>query len=1272
MVLALAHFCTKTGKPILVGGEPLVEIINSCIAEKLHPDVKFAVGTVYPGLTTEADFEKLKEEKGWHLYASHKDRFFFADRPAKELRESIFDKEHFAAAYGSNLFTQTESMEEVGYEDPNGSGRTLEIGVLIADGTTGECGGILPPEQGRLLVGDGDGRIDRRLHEQLGNPENTQFQVRGFIPVQEEKGIRVNQLIKGTLAPEDLNRITNGQAQIVLSTDQLKGRKNVVNPSGILDPVTGKPVKIGNELKPGLYKIQLSLGKVTDANWRDASTGAQFWNCLPEGAQKDALPRIEARLKKLNEIGGDPRLAARDYMKTVEQREKGQLKKQITKEGGDVDFWEDFSSPALEAFGDVFEQGLGNESQDKTYKLLAADLEAHLQLIETHKISNALAEYTRTQYRDCAIGRTVKFKSGMAKTNNALKDGEITAANFPDGKEIIIYRPPVSNSNVMGVLINRIPKDRPLYPDSLEMTRQTMHDLNIDTDGDTPIVALAEDYPNTTKEIKNKTAPENRYAAIVTPEKAEYKGTFEQISLMAIEDKTGIVANAAMKALAQEHECQLLPEEEKERFLKDLSNSFLENFESISSPPSGVEILADDRISKLAALAGRFDSADYQQNPLTKDEINEYLDIARSVFRDGVSMLSQQLEIEVQSGKSANRSDPEVLEYFGDLCKFPKIAWLKQKKLDETYLDTPIESHTHGPIDYFVKATNKVFQNNVVLAARSTDQFRDLFKGVSYSEKQLKYVQVGKKTECQGEAVDIKNKYDSLVRSAISIDNDVAVSKRDSSLLMVAKSKSGNQLEIIMTAKKTKHPQALDLNELQKVALMRDTKDPQKWVVAAAVLDKNNKPELKENGKILREVVGTLSATSTEANRETIQKLIQTQKNSNDLDLGTLSAEVFPGYNQSHVTAAFAQVTQYVEQVRATIPEQDRKSMAAAMWQLSTVTLRDGKENDGSAGAAFAIFNDEIVERLSKLQFTELTATGLNFPETNQHYGRTWTKERVPIEVTLETDPSHPHYGKRCINVEGQRLALIYKESASLPVGTRAVATIDSQPGSSILAKTQAGNTLKITQTKNYAFPDKVWLKENQPITLGLYKKDPKSPVAVVALVGDQILGELDKPSVEKLREIDALYALPTRIKLDVELTTSPEAAAKVVIDPSSVVYPERWTNEKSLPPVKSDNQSASESTQATAGAAAVTPQQPSADRTLEYLRSAYRTATKLQALDLAGDIANIGKALKEGTTPVPTKDLLNTIYVAHHVIQRDAATNASRSNSQTEASVGG
>jgi hypothetical protein len=217
MAITLEHFCTKTGKPIIANGEPIIEKIEHCLAEYFAPNATFKLGVVYQGLTTEEDLKQFVSQ-GLNLEFAADRRFYFMD---EGLREKLFDQAHFGAAYGSNLFTPCKSFSE-----------RENLRVLVVDANTGENGGVMPNSDAIALVGDGDGKIDIKLHKSLGNQESTPFQTRfgikerrAGLDVDDENQalIKTWQLGKGTFAPRDLSEIGNGY-DLIISSDQLKGR----------------------------------------------------------------------------------------------------------------------------------------------------------------------------------------------------------------------------------------------------------------------------------------------------------------------------------------------------------------------------------------------------------------------------------------------------------------------------------------------------------------------------------------------------------------------------------------------------------------------------------------------------------------------------------------------------------------------------------------------------------------------------------------------------------------------------------------------------------------------------------------------------------------------------------------------------------------------------------------------------------------------------------------------------------------------------------------
>jgi hypothetical protein len=387
MAITLEHFCTKTGKPIIANGEPITERIEHCLAEYFAPNATFKLGTVYQGLTTETDLKQFTSQ-GLTLQFAADRRFYFMD---EGLREKIFDQPHFGAAYGSNLFTPCKSFSS-----------RENLRVLVVDANTGENGGVMPNSQAIKLVGDGDGKIDARLHASLGNAELTPFQTRFGIK-ERRAGLDINnenrpqiktwQLGKGTFAPRDLSQVGSGY-DLIISTDQLKGRLQEGGSLGVREErnETGNILDIYSQsltpnslplslshssIKPGEYVMTMGIGNKTDAYYGITSTGTQFWNSFPQGVKNDVLPLLERRLEELKDIADDPRKVAQDYVNSMDTRYKHQMQSLMGNEDS-IDFDNLDLGDIENRIDEMFLSS--NSDQNLIYRILRADLQGHYQL----------------------------------------------------------------------------------------------------------------------------------------------------------------------------------------------------------------------------------------------------------------------------------------------------------------------------------------------------------------------------------------------------------------------------------------------------------------------------------------------------------------------------------------------------------------------------------------------------------------------------------------------------------------------------------------------------------------------------------------------------------------------------------------------------------------------------------------------------------------------------------------------------------------------------
>ncbi|RUT04036.1 hypothetical protein DSM106972_049500 [Dulcicalothrix desertica PCC 7102] len=1118
---------------------------------------------VYQGLTKEADLQKIKEQ-GLSLEFAASERFYFMD---EALRTKLFDQPHFGAAYGSNMFTPCKSF-----------GEREDLRVLVVDASTGENAGVMPPDEAIKLVGDGDGKIDVRLHQDLNNQAQTPFQTRfgikerscGLSP--DDKAIDFTwQIGKGTFAPRDLSSIGNGY-DLIISTDQLKGRVGERGSGGVGDKGSGQvedsllrletsfnspPLPLSHSptlIKPGEYIMTMGIGNKTDAYYGVTSTGAQFWNLFPLGVKGDVLPRLERRLLELKDIASDPRKIAQDYIDTMDAKYKYQINSETEPE--DVI---DFENLNLGEFEKLIDDTFGDKEQDVIYRILKADLDGHYQLLEHPKIVDKLQEHWRSSYMDCATGRFIKFDSAMAQTCHDLAPNEVCYPNFPDGAELIVYRGPVANSNTVDIYINRHLPDEPKDIGTIKLSPTGLKHSLSDCDGDRMAIALASEFPHTAAEIKQKQLTQNRYAEIVKPQKKAYTGSFEQIALDAMENKIGLVANLCMKAIALENECLSTRLEDAWSLIRDISCAATKMLRAGTRSQNAVKYPENikSQISELSHLCLESNQnhmdvrkintlAEYNQNcekrniPLLSPEyVSKFLEKAGKFYHDLVGILGGQLQIEVDRGKSANRSDASIVNACSYVTKCFDIAtWVEERKVDDVYTNRAMNIKGNGAIDMMAKMTNEAFSENALLP-RSTQQFQDLFKGVEFTAAQKEQASI------------IKKNYDILINKAIEISKEVQAAP---GLRLIATSPRGNQIEITGIEQK-KHPNAFDDRKLD-ITVVEDKNPHQsaksKWVASSPVFDDKNMVKRQPNGEIEYRQLGYIAQSS-------VQKHFSIFKHQTELK--NLSTHIVTGLAPSQVKAAFSKVREYATEMRETIPDSQKQGIAAAMWQISTAN----KEEYGfkKTSAVFAIFPDELIERLAKLQLTEFAIVGAH-KTSNEHLGRKWVGEKVECSIVQAPDPANPTQNKRWLVAQEKKLGVFRSESAQLPIGTSMTAEITSPPSASVIITSNQGNQLKVGQLKKYAFADFEWKGEQAAITVST--TDNGKSVTPIALVNGKPLGVIDKESFASLTEKLAATNFNVHgFKFQATLDSAPATIVNIKVDPQTIQYPEAWIKEQPL-----------------------------------------------------------------------------------------------------------
>jgi hypothetical protein len=210
---------------------------------------------------------------------------------------------------------------------------------------------------------------------------------------------------------------------------------------------------------------------------------------------------------------------------------------------------------------------------------------------------------------------------------------------------------------------------------------------------------------------------------------------------------------------------------------------------------------------------------------------------------------------------------------------------------------------TTVPIDLMVRQTNQFYQVSK-LEARPTHQFRQLFKQ-AYSAEQ----EAGAKT--------IRDTYNQYVRRAKDLEEKALT--EPGPVLTATSVRTGKQIEITNLLK-FDHPDVWRATYLN-IRLVDNDKPTDKMphsLIAMAIVNGVQ----DENGLPVWKRLGTVSKDSVKEH---------------SLHAGTLlssaQVELKAGIGKHQVKAIFKEANQYLQQVNAQTPEDQKGSMASALWQ---------------------------------------------------------------------------------------------------------------------------------------------------------------------------------------------------------------------------------------------------------------------------------------------------------------------------------------------------
>ncbi len=1091
MALKLNHFDTKTKQDTLVEQK----LINS-LAEYLFPNTKFSIGIAYPDATIRED---LDEYNGMTLQFSSGNRMFFADNP--NIRNLLYPHPSDAAAYPLP-FTPCLAFHEL-----------QNVRFLVIDDVTGQNGGVIALDDARKLVGDCKGLIDLNFAVS-NNIGSRTFQFRLGIKPQAESPVM--RIAKGTLAPAQLDKLgesffrMGGSVRdatlrskfgydMVLATSSFKGRKGE------------------DAIKPGEYLLSIGLGVKSLAFYREHSLGTQVLVNYPQAVKQEILPIIKQQAEKLALEQQDPIKLAQRYIETYERR------KAILAQSQEFEpkFPEDIEKFSI--FDNLDSRSESEDNQDNDhfatqqkdlllYSLLKADLSGFCQIIEHPKIIAELQEFARKEWVEIATGRSIKFTSGLAQPSLELKQDEISIPFLNEGEEIIVTRSPLINSNGVITLKNKH------LPEMLGgcvyiHPKTAMENMQCDFDGDLLAFASSREFPLLAAEVKEKNLTENRYPDIVKKAKVPYQGTFQEIAVSAMENKIGIIANEIQKNIALQCEICAMPQSDKFNYLRTVSAHFCS---IIKKYGQGRLQIPDKILQQIYPIASLIN-----QN-IDNSQIEPNLQLVKNLLKDCVAELGNELQVAADGPKSALRPDDSIIRYCQTITGYKQVEWLADKKNKEVFTLRGMKTNGYSPIDLMIRQTNDIFEQNQLIA-RPIEQFRKLYSGVEFTDKQRQQAQ------------KIKGEYNSQIKERIALEDRQKI--ESGPYLVITSPTTAKQLEVTNLIK---FPAAKNIDFWKseqltiKICVRNPTEKMPHTLFAQAKF-------ITPDGQEVDIAIGTIS-----------MKSMQEYDIKSGMSIKQGKVEFHFGISDGMVDALKQQTREYIESISEEIPSAERLQLAAAIHDVSHTESSKHYLGLKRAGVAFAIFSDEVIAQLKQLHFTEMRVIGTQF---NECAARAFRGEKVAIKFEDGVRPRDPIKTARWVVVEGKKLGIIDARSPHLLAGYEAIAAITSSPSTSVIVTSlkNSDNKLQIDSVNKYAFANHNWQGEQASITLNVGQKN-----RVFAKVGEQVLGVLNQQSVSFLQQQLAAKGRTIQgLTITGVVNNAPASYADIVIDSSSVKFPE-------------------------------------------------------------------------------------------------------------------
>lgn len=1039
--------------------------------------------------------DDLQEHNGMTLQFCAGKKMFFASNP--NIRQQLYPNPSDGAAYPLP-FTPCQSFHEL-----------QNVRILVIDDGTGNNGGVIANDDAKKLVGDCKGLIDKNFA--VSNNINVRtFQFR--LGIKPQRGSPVMRIAKGTLAPAQLDKLGESGGNVrdgtlrsqvgydmVLATSSFKGRKGE------------------DAIQPGEYMLSVGLGIKSLATYREHSLGTQVLVNYPQAVQQEILPIIKQQAEKLALDQKTPIKLALRYIETYERR-KALLAKNLA---SGSDFTEDIDEKC-----DIFDNlnsGISskeNKESDRDlllYSLLKADVNNYCQLIEHPKILAGLRDFVRKEWVDIATGRSIKFTSGLAQPNLDLQLDEISVPFLDEGEEIIVTRSPLINSNGVITLRNKHLPEM-LYGCVYIHPQTAIDNMQCDFDGDLLAFASSKEFPKLAAEVKLRNLPENRYPDIIKKAKVPYQGTFAEIAVSAMENKIGIIALEIQKNIALQCEIDAMPPSEKSNYIQRI----LSNLDFVIHRYQQGKLKIPEKI-----LNQIYSVASVVNQNIDGYQVSQQLQTFKKILKDCVAELGNELQVAADGAKSALRPNDAIIQYCQAITGYKEVEWLTDKKDKKPFTNRGMKTNGYSPIDFMIQQTNEIFEQNQ-LFTRPIEQFKKFYPGVQFTDEQKKKAQ------------QIKDKYNSLIKQSITWESKQKLEYGP--YLVITSPISGKQLSItnLIRFNVAKNPHFWKSSQLTiKLGVRKPTKKMPHPLFAQGKF-------ITDDGKEIDITIGTVSMQS-----------IQEHDLKPGMSIEGGKIEFHCGISDGMIDDLKQQTKEYVESIRNSILGSEKLQLAAAIHDVSHTGESGNYSVTKRAGVAFAIFPDEVIAQLKQLQFSQIRVIGTQF---NECAGMSFGDEKVAIKFENGINTRDPTKTARWVMVEGKKLGIIDARSPYLLSGCEARVSIISAPSTSVIVTSLKNpeNRLQIDNINKYAFANHNWQGEQVSLTLDVRKTNNRKSPVVFATIGNQVLGVLNKESVNFLQKQLAFKGRTIQgLTITGTFNNAPYRYADIVIDPSSVKFPD-------------------------------------------------------------------------------------------------------------------